>query len=279
MSGFVLFPILIPNLYQFIKNRDYIYKKNITIISITLLIPVAWSMQKFPIGNYLYNTGIGPETLFDTYIAHINNYHSYSSVFYIIKFISYLGSFSLILILVEYILGFFEKRKNIKSIHFTIFTIFISLFVYYSFLAKASPIFDRYINVFSIFIIPLIIYSNIKILKNLFVFIFLTIALWLFSVFATKDYFSGHKTRNIAINYLSKLNVPDSQINGGLEFEATTFYKQNDWILKWENTPEHYYVLSYGNIKNYNKLMHFSFQRFIPYKTDTVFILKRNNVN
>lgn len=75
-TGFVLCPILIPYLYHYFRNKIYTDNKTNLIISSLLFLPVVWSLQKFPIGNYLYNTGVGPETLFDTYIAHTNLNHS-----------------------------------------------------------------------------------------------------------------------------------------------------------------------------------------------------------
>ncbi|MES2515358.1 MAG: hypothetical protein V4580_14490 [Bacteroidota bacterium] len=272
-SGFVLFPLLIPSLVSFLKNREFSKSKSAFLISTVLFIPVAWSMQKFPIGNYFYNTGIGPETLLDTYILQTNNAHSFSVIFYGIKAVTYLGAFTLLFIMVNHVFLLFSQGIKVQETRLPYWIIGCSLFFYYSFLAIASPIFDRYIMVFSVFVIPLIYKDAIA--WNLKLILPLIFILMLFSVFATKDYFSGHETRWAAIDFLkTQYKVKDEDINGGLEHESKVFYKTNNWFGKWQNVPKNKYVISYGNLKGYRKFTWFTFQRCIPRKRDTIFVLK-----
>jgi hypothetical protein len=274
-SGFVLFPLLVPKLITMLLSGDIMKSKPRLLVSLVLFIPVAWSMQKFPIGNYFYNTGVGPETLLDTYILKVNNAHSFSVIFYVIKAVSYLGAFTLLIIIVNHLFLFFRQRDKVSETMLPQWIIGSSLFFYYSFLAMASPIFDRYIMVFSIFVIPLIykdvITGNLKLIVPL-IFVFM-----LFSVFATKDYFSGHDTRWTAINFLkTRYQIKDEDINGGLEHESKVFYKTNNWFDKWHNIPKNEYVISYGNLAGYRKFTWLTYQRCIPYKRDTIFVLKHN---
>ncbi len=278
-TGFVLFPILIPKLSTFIKNKEFSKNPKVVLFSVLLYVPVVWSMQKFPIGNYLYNTGVGPETLLDTYILGLNQEHSFSFIFFIIKMISYLGSFSLLVILVEYAL-LLKQREYLRLANFLITVILISLFFYYSFLALASPIFDRYIMVFSILIVPVIASVYKSLFNHTKLLLLFTVILCSFSVFSAKDYFLGHATRWVAIDFLkNEYKVPDEQINGGLEHESKVFFDKTNWFDKWNNAPKNAYVISYGPINGYRKFTWFTYQRVIPCKTDTLFILKADDIH
>lgn len=276
-TGFVLAPLLITKLFFLVKRNELFKHKLVLALTIVLYIPVLWSMQKFPIGNYFYNTGVGAETLYDTYILQLNTQHSYSVIFSIIKVASYIGSFVLLFILVSYAFEVFKNGTQIKNNNYSLLAISFALFFYYSFLALASPIFDRYILVFSIFIVPFVIHNTSISLNGWYLFLISLLAI--FSVLATKDYFEGHRTRWKAINFLrNECHISDEQINGGLEHESTVFYKRIDWFNKWRNIPKNDYVISYGPINGYSKFVSYPYQRYIPYKIDTIFVLKNNEI-
>jgi hypothetical protein len=275
-SGFVLFPILLPKFISFIKEKKFQQSKKTIAISVLLFLPVVWSMQKFPIGNYFYNTGVGAETLYDTYLKSTNTAHSFSYLFYVIKAISYIGSLSLIHLLVHYAFRIWNSRHQ-KEQNFAQLLLVISLFFYYTLLAFSNPIFDRYIIVFSILIIPIISFDNTALFKKSV--IICTTLMFSFAVFASKDYFSGHRTRWQAIHFLKQnYKITDEQINGGLEHESSVFFESKDWFQKWNNEPKNDYLISYGNMQGYTKFTWFTFQRYIPYKKDTVFVLKKKDV-
>lgn len=275
-TGFVLFPLLIPKLIHFFLKKEFIYKRTISFITSLLMIPVTWSLQNFPIGNYLYDMGVGPETLYDTYIANINKTHSTSFLFFIIKGLSFMGSYTLLFTLIENSLIIWKQRKENKSSPITI--ILISLCFYYLLLANTSTIFDRYILVFSLFIIPFIVYYQTSFLKYKILIVCLSMLLLVFSILTTKDYYHSHQTRWEAIYYLKdKLNVSDEDINGGLEHESKEFFERGyAWVKKWQNNPENKFALTHGFLPNYHQLCNFTYQRFIPFKKDTIFVYQKN---
>ncbi len=277
-TGFVLCPILIPYLYHYFRNKIYTDNKTNLIISSLLFLPVVWSLQKFPIGNYLYNTGVGPETLFDTYIAHTNLNHSSSPlIFNCIKFVSFLGSFGLLLILVNSLRKLWLSIKKPAEINKLDLTIYVSMFFYYSFLSIQGAIFDRYIMVFSIMIIPILIRETNFIQplsSNLF--LAFSVLLIVFSILTTKDYLNTNRTRWAAVDLLkNKYNISDKNINAGYEHEGHCFPDSTFTFDKWRNIPESEYLISYGPVKNYYTYKWLTYRRYIPFKRDTVFILKR----
>ena len=151
-SGLVLSPLLIPYLINKIKSKALFQNLKTTLLSIILFLPVLYALRNFPLGNYLYNVGVGPQTLYDTYILNYNHAHSQSTIlFYVLLLLTIIGSYGLLFLVSDCII-------NIKTQCFSFIEISIlfSIAFYYSFLAIPSAIFDRYIFVASLFIIPIV---------------------------------------------------------------------------------------------------------------------------
>jgi len=277
-SGFVLIPFLLPYLVYYFRNTLFIKHKKQFIISVVLLLPVIWSLQKFPIGDYLYNCGVGAETLYDTYILRINNQHGQSTILFLgIWLMSLIGSFSLLLILTQFLFLVFSWNSDQFKKNRLVIYLCTSLFFYYSFLAMASPIFDRYLMVFSILIIPLLLTIFNPMIEYKKLFMGLLLVLSGFSVLTNKDYLMENRMKWVAINDLkTNLHVSDSDINGGKEHAAICFGTNTWWFTKWNNIPENKFIISHGGITNYHYFKSYSYQRYIPFKADTIFVLEKN---
>lgn len=271
VTGLVLSPVLLPYMYQAIRAKEIV--KNKLLLSIALFLPVAWSFRKFPIGNYLYNCGIGPSTLYDTYLLHINVAQNESAIlFFLLFLISVIGAFSLVyccvLKLSRYLQVFDFNKTNFVSM-----SVLISMGFYYLLLAFNTAIFDRYIFIVSVFLIPMVFKAS-GLQKYYFAIVLLT-GMMVFSVFATKDHLSSNATKWNAINFLhTYAKAPDVAINGGYEHAGLLDIKNH--FNKWKNIPKHPFVISAGNIKDYHTWSWFTYQRFIPLKTDTIFVLRKN---
>lgn len=272
-TGLVLSPILIPYLYNSIRKRDLLKSKTSFIISILLFTPVFWSFKKFPIGNYIYNVGLGSINLYDTYILQINRIQNQSPIlFYLLIILSIIGSFSLIYILVTKTLHA-KRTISINADQFVVISILISLFFYYTFLALNSAIFDRYIFIVSVLLIPVLIkYCMLD--KHTIIFV-LFLIMALYSTLATKDFLRHNSLKWVAVHFLHKnYQVSDTDINAGYEHAGLTGAKHH--FIKWQNTPKHQYIISAGNIVDYHKFTWFTYQRYIPFKMDTIFVLQKN---
>jgi hypothetical protein len=271
LTGFVLFPLLIPYLVSFVREKKYLLQKKQVIMSVILMIPVIWSLRNFPIGNYLYNCGVGPETSYDIFFLKQNLEHAESTtLFFIIKALSFSGSFSLLLVLTDHLLNL----KNLKKFSAVLAGLFLSLFFYYLFLARSEAIFDRYIMVFSLLIIPAVVNGSENIFSRPVLFYCCLGFLILFSVFTTKDYLNGNRMRWAAVDLLKEQNISDIDINAGYEHEAGLLSDSIYWYDKWTNQKESKYLISFGSVPHYEKLSFLTYKRYIPFKTDTVFVLK-----
>lgn len=275
LSGFLLFPLLIPSLFLCVKQGEIFNQKARLIIVMFFWALILWSLRKFPIGNYLYDMGIGPEMYYDTYILHRNSEHAFSSwLFQIIVVLAATGSLSLLFMVFDFVTDF---KKNILN-NILVSVVSISFLFYYSFLSLSDPIFDRYIMVFSILILfllhgPLISSFN-AFKKTAVVFIFL---LGIFSVATCKDYLENNRTKWLAIEQIKKqFRVTDKEINAGYEHEGWLFGPDPAYFDKWKNNPPSRFVLTCGPLDKYHVVLSFSYQRFIPFKRDTIFVVEKN---
>ncbi len=277
ISGFVLFPILIPYLWKYLKTTQQILFNKKMLLSFLLFIPVVISLFKFPIGNYIYNCGLGPDTLYDVYMLRINMGAIQSSaLFFILKAIAALGSFAFILASVHFLFSFAAQFKNSSAPQKqgTVF-ILISLLFYYGFLSLSSAIFDRYILVFTLFFVILLHQEFAFVLKQKLFLGALLFLLALFSVLGTKDYLNTNSERWNCISLIKeKYHATDKQINAGYEHEGSCFADSAFWYEKWLNLPPNEYVISRGPVKNYTLLGYSVYQRYLPFKKDTLFYLK-----
>lgn len=277
VSGFILFPILIPYLLRYLKLIQWRVFNKKTLLSLFFFIPVLISLFKFPIGNYIYNCGLGPDTLYDVYILRINTSATDSFVIFLfIKAVAALGSFAFILTSVHFLssLSTQFKHYSIQQKQATVL-IFTSLLFYYAFLSLSSAIFDRYILVFTLFSGVLLKHELAQVLKQKLFTGVLFFLLVLFSVLGTKDYLNANRHKWLSISLIKeKYNVTDRQINAGYEHEGRCFADSSFWYEKWLNLPPNEYILSRGLVKNYNKVGYSIYQRYLPFRKDTLFYLK-----
>jgi hypothetical protein len=97
----------------------------------------------------------------------------------------------------------------------------------------------------------------------------------IFSALSTRDYLSFNRSRWEAISELKSNNISDSDINGGYEHEGYCFSDSLDWVAKWHNVHPHKYMIAHGNLKNYKPIHYKIYQRFIPFKKDSIYVLER----
>jgi hypothetical protein len=274
--GIFVFPILCFNAIDIIK-KFVSSKLIITIPLVLLLIGFLVSMKIFkncPTGNILYNGGLGVETSIDALQLRTSLHHTRVIGFKLaLKIISMVGLFLLTFQFLSKIQPNAKFKKEMVLRHH--FGIWVALLILsYSFLISLSfGLFDRYILLPAFLgCILLIKYLDIKI-RLLHIFTLLAFAY--FSIVATKDYFSYNKTNQKMVNYLTQtMNVEPKNIHAGIEYIMWNFYDTDGWELL--NKCEQEYYISFGDVKNYHKLKEFTYQRYFPYRTEKLYILKKD---
>ena len=273
--GFILSPLLIASMVHSLQNIKTSYYNFKSLLSLALFGIVLISFKNFPIGNYLYDCGFGPDTLYDSYIE--GSHHATNSstiLFGVIRVITLLSSFQLMYLIVGFIITLILSiRQKTKSDHFLL-VFFISLASYYLFYCYSSALFDRYIFIGCIPLLFILINeTSNKIHKPTFMVLIFLLAI--FSALSTRDYLSFNRSRWESISELKSNNITDSDINGGYEHEGYCFSDSLDWVAKWHNVHPHKYMIAHGNLKNYKPIRYKICQRFIPFKKDSIYVLER----
>lgn len=273
-SGLFLFPILIPRSHDIwlrFKSSTFI-SKTITCFFLSLIIFV---FHYFPCGNYIYDCGIGLETTIDLMDLKQNLSHTYFiELFIIIKIISVAGNVLLIMELfsfckpLNYLKGFLTQNQ------FLLFCI-ITLFLYQILITISFSFFDRYSICFFTLCLLIITLRNFDNNRLSSLTILTLIFYSIFSVFCIKDYFNYNKIKTKLTNDLETVNhILPENINGGFEYNMWQSYStENDF--KWENNYKTY-VVSFSKIAGYSKIKQYSYQRYVPFKIDTIFVLNKN---
>jgi hypothetical protein len=275
-TGLFVFPVLcfsvIPILKNFFRSRLVITVPLLVVfISFYILLNIFYSG---PVGNILYNGGLGAETSIDVLQLQTSLNHSKIIGFNTtLKTISLIGLFLFTLQLLSRVnLNFKFNKETLLHHHFAIWISF--LFLSYSALISVSfGLLDRYLLLPALFgCILLIKYLDFTISK----FSILTLlAFACFSILATKDYFSYNRTNQKMVKYLTKTkNVNPRNIHAGIEYIMWNLYDDNGWELL--NKCEQEYYISFGNVPFYHKIEEFRYQRYFPYRNEKLFILKKN---
>ncbi|MCC6370603.1 MAG: hypothetical protein IT236_06355 [Bacteroidia bacterium] len=278
ISGFLLFPVLIPYVIKQLGSK--IFRTLSFWLALLVCIPVIVSIKNFPIGNYLYNAGIGPDTFYDVYILNINHaQNEWNILLYLMQAMAALGAFSITLLLIssfKILIGNLKKKEVTLQNSFATYLL-LSLFFYYLFLCFTTGIFDRYIMVFAIFALLVFAQTHNNFFPNTALTKLLLLLFVLFSLAGTKDYLQLNRTKWEAVSFLkTNFHISDSDINAGYEHAGSSRPETPEWFDKWRNIKPSPYLLSKGPVKGYSKFNFFSYQRYLPYKEDTVFILRLN---
>lgn len=271
--GLFLCPFAILISLKFIKElkfKDYLLV--IPLYGILVYASIA-HLAQFPIGNSLYNCGLGVETVYDIQILNINTSHSFSSIFpIIVSGLALSGALALCFVLsvvIVRLIGRMICKSRVNA--FKLFLLGFSL-VYFMVLCMAKSFFDRYsLPLLLPGIILMMSYYAPSRIANYVVIIYL-ILMGCFTLLATQDYFNWNRARYTTIDYGIKKGINPSDINGGFEYVAGTFYNEPWWGL-W--TGEAPFIVTFGPLKNYKMVHYTTYSRYIPLKTDTVFLYRK----
>jgi len=279
--GFFLSPI---SIFFLVNSKQLLKKTNkwkYFILTVVLIPFIYSSWNSFPIGNVMYNLGLGPKVLKEV-MFYLNR--PYSAPEFIWNGLRILATISIFILGMKAI----NKWSNFKKIvpdlsspsikpNFFLITLGSGLFI---FLVLNPTFFDRYLLPITM-LLTLFIALNSSFTGKLTLPYALTIGIGLISIVLSRDYFSWSRTRAEALNYLTQeMGVSPSSIDGGVEFNG--WHKSGPWRdvpkepdeKSWWFVTDDEYLISTGPFPKYKKLKSFNYQQILPYRTDTIFILK-----
>jgi hypothetical protein len=275
-TGLVLFPILIPYLVFYIKRMGVKLLNKEFIIALILFVPVCIALIKFPLGNYIFNFGLGPDTLYDVFTPEWGRTLESPLLFQIMKALTHVSSFGALLAFVNFIsLRISNFKKETIAQNYFSFVFLSSMVCYHLFLCFTSGIFDRYSLPVTLMVFLIIYDQLLPLFSKTYLFSILFALLVLYSTLGTKDYLNSMRARWEVVHIIKeKYHVTDKEINAGYEHEGSCFPETENWYPKWTNAKPNLYMVSRQNIKNYSKLGFYAYQQYMPLRKDTIFYLK-----
>jgi hypothetical protein len=278
-SGFFLLPVEIFILPLIWKRLDKKNRLKDIVISVVCSLPVIMHFDSIPNGNVLYNFGLGPKILKDSFYGF--NFHPVlpPGMMWIFYIIGTLGAILLVFSLLSLFKDLRIKNKNTSERKIKILSLLV-LIGYSGFLIKGANFFDRYFIVLIPFFIILISFINVKSyrISTIISFIFLT-CFAIFSVAATHDYLSWNRAKWKGLIKLINNGISPGKIDGGIEFNGwyeTGKIDTGETMNKsWWFVKDDEYVASLGNIYGYDNIGSVKFKSYLTFNEDSIVIMQR----
>lgn len=292
--GLFLFPILIilfPNLF---KKQKPVIKRLIVIFGLifisSALVGLIILERKMPVGgNILTSSGIGPITVRDVYRLSLpHNVQIPSGFWMLITLASILGGFMLLTVFFLIVADLGSHLKFLKEDNERIVILYMiaGTIIYLFPIVVSHGFFDRYLlPIMPLLSCALVLFSKkhsklswSNLGKGITVLLGLLIV---FSIATTRDYLTWNRTRWEALHYLKEqMNVPPSQIDGGLEFNGLCLYDNNyaaSESKSWWWVEDDKYLITLGSVDGYEVVSKLPFRRLVPWKKQHIFILARKS--
>jgi len=236
-------------------------------------------------GNVLYDIGLGPPLLHDTYILKLPHLpRAPAFVWLAVTFAAIMGASLLTENVISVIPSLLSRRKlcsNCTNDKWLI-AFFLSFCVFYSGLMGLTRLFDRYL----LFFLPMLMaiiscsteYTELRINRRTFCVVFCIMAVFaIFTVSGTHDYLAWNKARWKALDYLVETEqISPRRIDGGFEFNG--WHYDPDYPVKpsrWWWIYEDDYIVSFGPITGYEEVKRYSYSRWLGPGKGNVMILRR----
>ena len=255
-------------------------------VMLTLLL--LFKKPKFPIGNILYNLGLGPKLLKDAYWG-INLEPSLPGYLWSLTYALGLGGILGAGVLIwpgGSLPGIKAVLVRVKQDDRTAIRIALALFClfYFIFVIIIDSYFDRYI-------LPLMVGVWLLLLPEkasrqpvtTWASVALLASLYVFDLAATHDYLSWNRARQAAYQDLTtRQGIPPDQIDGGFEWNfwmnAGPINTISPEGKSWWRVQEEYYIISFGPLKGYSPIGRFPFRAWLPPEVDTLYVLRERSI-
>lgn len=276
--GLFLSPITIPMLRQQLRSTDK--KLRWWTFGITALLAFSYLLawEKYPLGNVVYNLGIGPKVLKDgAFFINVQPMLGELGLNLVRGIGAILGLVFLLNLIPSTVRGF-KKAGTLRTQSVFIWTF---LLAYLGFLFTELYFIDRYHMVLAPFVLVVLTQGNdISFGKKqwLMAAIFF-ILMTSYTLTGTHDYFSWNRARWRALEYLTKeKNIPPSRLDGGFEFNGwhKPGPKGERYGISWWWVEREDFVVTFGDMDNFTKQKGFPYERWLPPGVDSVYILKHN---
>ena len=277
-TGIFISPLLIGSLISFLRRRDFQY-----FLAVFLIVVVLWESAIFTgliqppvkfLGNVIFNLGIGPILLKDTYILGIPRSGVISrGAYYLVVAWAALAMLVILSRFIAYVRHRIRTRfaLEVPENSFLVCLALLSVLFYLG-IVMLMPFRDRYLIPPIIFLVIWVVLdyfpagqdanTDWKIIPGFVLAIF--VGLW--STGNVHDFMEMKRSLNKAHDYvLRELRVDPCTVDGGFEFNGYHCYR-NDFHpvpgLSWWWVSREDYVITLGPLPAYRVLRIFPFQRY-----------------
>jgi len=265
----LIFTLCLPYILNRIKNA----KKSIVIITMLgFAVYLAFRFKEHALGDVFINIGVGIESTVDMLMIYATDLHSTSWLLFSLLMILFCTGYFLLGVYIST-----TTRQNINALSVSQKFLLITISLYLFLIGLADSSFDRYCIFFGLFMVVYlmsntIVYSqlSLKISVSIFIIIFY------FSVFATKDYFTAARLKKEMLNELAvKDKIIPERVSAGFEYQLWD-RSDNDvnWI-NWDHLNDKICLITRRPVKDYEIFKTHTYKRYVPFKTDTFFVLKK----
>jgi hypothetical protein len=275
LLGWLLLPLAI-SFWSISKHYTW---RNLGIFVPVALVVYGFSfggLHHFPTGNVSMITAVGPEVLKDIFTNYSSRYWLSDGMRLLLAVVAYLSVATLFFKLVLFCMDAFRQKKiNPLNVSLWCFA-----GVYFVFSVFNPAYFDRYVLPLALIVLVLLVSEKISVSRfGQFVLGLFVFALFLLAVFTEKDYLNWQRTRWTALRDLEREGITAKQIDGGFEYNAwyqpgKGFYQAPD-TRSWWWVDRDDYIISNGNVEGFAVKKAYSYQHFVPYVSDTVFVLQK----
>lgn len=267
----LLFTLTFPLLLERIKKGN---KITLIIIPILFIVCLITRFNEHTLGDVFINLGVGIESTVDMLMIYATDLHATNTFFYIFLLILFCAGYFLLALFVGSL-----QWARIKELNVSRLFIITIICLYLILIGIADSSFDRYCIFFGLFVIVYvmsntIVYSNLSLKLSVMVFI----VIFSFSVFATKDYFTAARLKKQMLHELAVNDkiIPE-RVSAGFEYQLwDRSDNQVNWI-NWDHLNDKICLITRRPVKEYDIFKTYTYQRFVPFKTDTFFVLKKIN--
>jgi hypothetical protein len=245
---------------------------------------VLWQGRLMPLsGNILFDFGLGPPLLRDTYLLHLRHLPTAPHAFWVvITALSVIGSVVILLSLWSLrprsqasgghgFLGWQTRMVLIVAAAYAVATAVTTASPQFSF-------FDRYV----VFLLLPVLVLTCRVLPSrrsggmaFSLAVGVVLLYGAFAVGGTHDYLSWNRARWEAVGDLTRNGVSPRLVDGGFEYNAWFGYDPDHPKNRplWRRESE--YVVAFGPLRGHVTVRSYSYRRWVPFEHDDVLILRR----
>lgn len=265
----LIFVLTIPLFFERVKKAQ---KVILFILPVLFIIYISTHLTEHYLGDVFINLGVGIESTVDMLMIYATDLHATNNFFYTLLLILFCAGYFLLSFSVAS-----SKWQRIKELSVSQHFIITIICLYLILIGIADSSFDRYCIFFGLFFIVYVmsntvVYSKLSLKLSVIVFA----VIFYFSVFATRDYFTAARLKK---QMLSELAINDKiipeRVSAGFEYQLwDRSDNQVNWI-NWDHLNDKICLITRRPVKDYELFKTYTYQRFVPFKTDTFFVLKK----